>query len=464
MKTILKGVLVIVLNLVIVNIIIAQDSTNTNKSPLEQYIDSLLLEHDTIQIDLYVMSQCLYAIKAENILVPILIDLKDKVKFDLFFIARINAYNDFTSLHGEDEVLEDRRQLVISRHFPDKLYYYLLERGKSYNNCDWTIAANAIGFNVKYIDNLVQSEEEIIAFTKNVSIGNMSNVFASPTLIINGERYLGNFSENYQKATGICDGGANDGGSCSSSFDCPGICDTGRNAGGSCNGDEDCSGTCSGGSNSGGICSFDSDCPGGQCLDFGACLDFGYCDFLLQVGLINFKVALMENGEVLLRWITLSEINNAGFEIEHSTDGKKWNDLGFIEGQGTTTSRTYYMWIGNMPKYGINYYRLKQIDFNGNFKYYGPISITAEFNLPKTISIYPNPCDGLVHIKTEGSMPYENLEIRVYNSYGSCIYNITVPVTSNEIEINLGSDIPKGLYLFELQTTNKTFHDKLVLL
>jgi len=88
----------------------------------------------------------------------------------------------------------------------------------------------------------------------------------------------------------------------------------------------------------------------------------------LPVELVSFEV-LVDQQRVVLRWMTASEDNNDRFVIERSTNGKDWLQLGEVIGVGTTAGTTQYEFVDAFPEAGKDYYRLKQVDFSGEFTY-----------------------------------------------------------------------------------------------
>lgn len=95
------------------------------------------------------------------------------------------------------------------------------------------------------------------------------------------------------------------------------------------------------------------------------------------------------DGRTFLEWHTASEVDNQGFEVEHSTNGTHFANIGWVEGHGTTTEPHEYEFVHNQPVLGWNYYRLKQIDFDGGYEYSRLIPVFAD-DLPG-VEIYPNP-------------------------------------------------------------------------
>lgn len=99
---------------------------------------------------------------------------------------------------------------------------------------------------------------------------------------------------------------------------------------------------------------------------------------VLPVELLSFNTFVNREG-VELRWATATEINNDCFTIERSNDLRMWEVLGFVGGSGTTSRPNSYSFTDTQPLAGIGYYRMKQTDFDGQYKYYGPVA--AHFDL-----------------------------------------------------------------------------------
>ncbi len=114
------------------------------------------------------------------------------------------------------------------------------------------------------------------------------------------------------------------------------------------------------------------------------------CSAALPVELVNFKGELREN-RVSLNWTTLSEVNNDRFEIEHSVNGIDFIKIGETNGHGNSSKKTDYFFEHLTPQQGLNYYRLKQIDFDGNYEYSQIESV--RFMEKGEFSLYPNLVD-----------------------------------------------------------------------
>jgi len=165
---------------------------------------------------------------------------------------------------------------------------------------------------------------------------------------------------------------------------------------------------------------------------------FEYLETNLPIELTSFTASLTKQNTTLLDWQTASETNNSGFEIEHSIDGTSWEKIGFVEGHNIADK---YSHIHQNPQKGVNYYRLRQIDMNGDFEYSKIVSV--EVNRSSTISIYPNPTKDKINIIGTENQP---INIKIYNSTGI----LAADFTSNESEIDI-RHLASGLYIISIQ-------------
>lgn len=174
-------------------------------------------------------------------------------------------------------------------------------------------------------------------------------------------------------------------------------------------------------------------------------------DPLLPVELMSFE-AEKQNASIELTWQTASEENNAGFEVQRSNDGKEWEILDFVEGNGTTLEVQNYTYTDKAPLTGVNYYRLKQIDFDGKFDYSNIVNLeTTEHSDIQTLIIYPNP------IHEELNIVNGKGDVIIYNSIGQLVKEFTV--SNEQFAINV-SDLESGTYTLKIQKANGIFISK----
>ena len=100
--------------------------------------------------------------------------------------------------------------------------------------------------------------------------------------------------------------------------------------------------------------------------------------------------ASIKNHTVLLQWQTASEINNDYFIVERSSDALSWESIGYVNGNGNSNSVISYSFNDNQPLFGVSYYRLKQIDFDGAFEYHGVIAVDFSHNSSTDIKLFQN--------------------------------------------------------------------------
>jgi len=91
---------------------------------------------------------------------------------------------------------------------------------------------------------------------------------------------------------------------------------------------------------------------------------------LVPVELEFFRVSMEDDQSALLKWVTATEIDNKGFEIQRMSGVNfSWETVGFVEGQGNSNVINEYSFVDERMPLGINYYRLKQMDYNGTITY-----------------------------------------------------------------------------------------------
>ncbi len=170
-------------------------------------------------------------------------------------------------------------------------------------------------------------------------------------------------------------------------------------------------------------------------------------DAPVPVELISFTVTVTTQG-VQLQWNTATETNNAGFAIERSEDGKSWNELAFVKGNGTTTNRVSYSFRDGQVKTGTYQYRLKQVDYSGTFAYSN--IITAAVGVPDEFTLmqnYPNPFNPSTVI--EFALPKdETVSLKVYNAIGEMVAELVNGKLTAGYHTAIwdASSVPSGIY------------------
>ncbi len=206
----------------------------------------------------------------------------------------------------------------------------------------------------------------------------------------------------------------------------------------------------------------DSSFPLGQLSDDG----FGDIeDFIgsggsspLPVELLRPLSATAVNGTVKLTWSTASELNNAYFTIEQSTDGIEYFEIAQVVGAGNSTTIVEYDYEDSRPAFGVTYYRLKQTDFDGATEIFSPVSVTYS-SFKDTALRFKNPAryGETIQIITNAD-PAEGLTIAVYDLNG----NLLVSGTFEYSEYQLQADLKPGIYLVKVSSVNNEQSARLV--
>lgn len=187
----------------------------------------------------------------------------------------------------------------------------------------------------------------------------------------------------------------------------------------------------------------------GAGADFIALDDVNFTSVTLPVDLSYFK-SLLREAEVELEWATTSEINNAGFEVQRSTEGQAFEAIGFVEGNGFSSSLNIYHFIDRQLQFSQEYtYRLKQIDFDGQFEYSPTLTARLEGGQVLVGEFYPNPSLGQLYLPLQGK---ENSKIamRIFNSAGIEVHNINLQALDrNQFEMDLSHFSP-GIYVAKI--------------
>jgi photosystem II stability/assembly factor-like uncharacterized protein len=190
-------------------------------------------------------------------------------------------------------------------------------------------------------------------------------------------------------------------------------------------------------------------------------------DGQVPVELTSFTANVADNN-VVLNWQTATEKNNSGFEILRSAQNDdSWNQLGFVEGHGTTTEENSYSFTDKDLRQGSYSYKLIQIDFDGTQTESEIVNIEVssqptEYSLSQN---YPNPFNPSTTI--EFSIPQSgNVKLVVYNSLGeevSTLINNYGAAGNHKINFD-ATGLPSGLYLYKLSTANYSAVKKMIVL
>lgn len=192
-----------------------------------------------------------------------------------------------------------------------------------------------------------------------------------------------------------------------------------------------------------------------------------YDAYLMAVSEIPVELAYFSfdvlRDEITLKWLTASETNNDGFEIQraiqHPEFGKSpFVPVAFVRGAGTTTEQKSYLYSDKQIKPGTYFYRLKQKDFDGTFEF--SQELTIEVSFPSEFSLmqnYPNPFNPNTIIEYSLSEPAD-VKIIIYSILGeevASLVNMRKEAGYHNYYFS-AENLPSGTYVYQLQATGST--------
>jgi hypothetical protein len=177
-------------------------------------------------------------------------------------------------------------------------------------------------------------------------------------------------------------------------------------------------------------------------------------EYVIPVELTSFAASVNESN-VTLNWTTATETNNMGFEVQRSSDGNEFANVGFVEGNGTTTEIQNYTFTDNNLEVGVYSYRLRQIDFDGTSELSDVVE--TEVLAPDVFSLeqnYPNPFNPSTMISFSLAVD-SKVSLTVFDVLGQEVVNLVngnLGAGSHEIDFN-ASNLNSGVYFYRVNAT-----------
>ncbi len=153
------------------------------------------------------------------------------------------------------------------------------------------------------------------------------------------------------------------------------------------------------------------------------------------------------HGDVVLEWVTMSEENSEYFEVQVSNDGIDYEPLAKVAAAGNSLAENAYEYTHQNPFSGTNYYRLKQVDFDGTYEYSEIFAIRIE--AVNEVNIFPTSVDDYVNVRImeviKGDIP-----VLVFNATGHLIYQNVITAGAKELVIPT-TDLESGYYFIKME-------------
>ncbi len=190
----------------------------------------------------------------------------------------------------------------------------------------------------------------------------------------------------------------------------------------------------------------------------------------LPVGLSDFN-GDYSNGKIQLNWRTETEVNNFGFEVERvieenaNANSQQWTKIEFVKGKGNSNSPNVYSFEDKISRSGVYKYRLKQLDFDGNYNYSEEIEVYIPF--PGEVILnqnYPNPFNPTTKISF--ALPRtEFVSLKVYDVLGREVETLlSDKITPGKYDIKFdGSGLNSGFYFYKIEGEDFSIVKKMVL-
>lgn len=188
--------------------------------------------------------------------------------------------------------------------------------------------------------------------------------------------------------------------------------------------------------------------------------EFSRCNDILPVEFLSFTAVKNQNG-VMLSWKTATETNNDYFLVERSIDGIHFTAIGApVKGAGTSLQVNAYQLLDVDPADGVNYYRIRQVDYDGKFDF----SDVKVVNLAgaSMVTVSPNPSNGhfAVKIISESTSLFV---VEIFNALGQIIYTKTLSLTGGYAEQKVNLDhVAAGVYTLVVKNDSDTWVNKVI--
>ena len=177
----------------------------------------------------------------------------------------------------------------------------------------------------------------------------------------------------------------------------------------------------------------------------------------LPVTLVSFKAELTSDKKVKIRWATSEEVNASHFIVERSADARSFEQIGTLDAAGTIKQRNDYALTDELPLSGTNYYRLKQLDFDGKQYIYRVVSVGLSGEMIQTV--YPNPVSGsAIQLHYQGVVPEVILRDVTGRQISVHIDNVSVDL----LAIRSYTHLRPGIYFLSVTSAGVTKIHKVV--
>lgn len=192
----------------------------------------------------------------------------------------------------------------------------------------------------------------------------------------------------------------------------------------------------------------------------GICGDLTSCNYpfaILPVVFQNVTAVEQNNKSVSVSWIASQQTDNNGFYVQHSVDGSNWQDEGFVAATGANGSSSKYSFADNNPASGINYYRIGQVDVDGQESFSEIKTVNINNTGTYNVLVWPNPARSSINIQNTSDA---NAVAKIYNQSGSLISESKLQSGNNNINV---SALSFGAYIVNIKlASGENYNQKFI--
>lgn len=184
----------------------------------------------------------------------------------------------------------------------------------------------------------------------------------------------------------------------------------------------------------------------------------------LPIELIKFN-ANCDRGSVMVTWTTASETNNDYFTVERSQDGSFFEEVGVVDGAGTTSQLNSYSLEDKYPYIGTSYYRLKQTDFDGNYEYSDMVAVSCSDSDDNEFELVAAYDDGTGNMNIAfNASEGEKYTATLFDIQGRLLIEESGRTYSgtNQVKLNV-ANYARGIYMLTLRNEYKAISKRVML-
>ena len=172
----------------------------------------------------------------------------------------------------------------------------------------------------------------------------------------------------------------------------------------------------------------------------------------LPLDLLSFSGQLIHD-KTKLQWLTANEVNTARFDIEHSTGGNDWKQIGIVKAKNTAGDHRYEF-LHETPAAGWNYYRLRMVDVDGRYRHSKVIAVRVS---GPALLVYPNPGNGQFVVQIDNA---RSVLLQLFDASGKMVHRQQLVQGMNQVDVKF---LSRGVYVLKLEDGVQRYAEKLVI-